>query len=71
MKQLAAGRDWAYAYEKALDAKLADHRELLEKGGDAPHQYIRGVIHGIDLAIDLLMETRSKHRQDGDVDFDN
>lgn len=70
MMQLAAGRGWEYAYRKALEEQLAVFRKELEMGGDAPHQYLRGVIHGIDLAIREMADMRLKHRQDGDADFE-
>jgi hypothetical protein len=70
MKQLTTGRDWEYAYEKALNGQLAVFKEELERGGDAPHQYLRGVIYGIRVAIGELVDARSKHRQDGDADFE-
>lgn len=70
MKQLASGRSWEYAYEKELEYQLAVHQEQLEQSGDAPHQYLRGIICGIRVAIKALAATREKHRQDGDADFE-
>lgn len=70
MKQLMGGRGWEYAYEKALEDQLAMAQHELERGGDAPHQYLRGVVYGIRVAIGELAEARSKHRQDGDADFE-
>lgn len=70
MIDLKAGRGWEYAYKEALEDQLARHKILLERGGDAPHQYVRGIIYGIDLAIRELKDARSKHAQDGDADFD-
>lgn len=67
--QLAAGRGWEYAYKKALEDQLARYRDELERAGDAPHVYLRGVIYGIRVAITELVEAREKHRQDGDADF--
>lgn len=70
MIELTTGRGWEYAYRKALEDQLARHRYELERGGDAPHQYLRGAIYGIDLAIKELSEVRVKYRQDGDADFE-
>lgn len=70
MKQLIAGRGWEYAYEKALMDQLAVFQEELERGGDTPHQYLRGVIYGIRVAIGEMSDARLKHRQDGDADFE-
>jgi hypothetical protein len=70
MIELTAGRGWEYAYRKELEDQLARHILALEMGGDAPHQYIRGVICGIRLSIKELSLARAKYRQDGDADFD-
>ena len=70
MKQLAAGRGWEYAYEKSLKEQLAVFQNELERGGDAPHQYLRGVIYGIRVAIGELSDARLANRQDGDADFE-
>lgn len=67
---LTVGRSWEYAYKKALEAQLASYRDQLEVTGDASHQYLRGVIYGIRVAITELSDARLKHRQDGDVDWD-
>jgi len=68
--QLTAGRTWEYAYKKALEEQLAVYRDQLEAAGDAPTQYLRGVIYGIRVAISEMSEARLKHRQDGDADFE-
>lgn len=70
MKELATGRGWEYAYEKALEEKLARDLMQLEMGGDVSTDYLRGSIHGIRVAIREFAEARSKHRKDGDADFD-
>jgi hypothetical protein len=70
MKQLTGDRGWEYAYKKELERQLEVFRNQLEGTEDNSIHYIRGVIHGIRVCIKELSEARSKHRQDGDADFE-
>jgi hypothetical protein len=67
--RLTGDRGWEYAYGQALERQLASYRDELEGCGDNSHQYLRGVIYGIRVAIAELREARSKHRKDGDADY--
>ena len=70
MIELTSGRSWEYAYKEQLEYQLASFRDQLEGTGDSSHNYLRGVIHGIRLAIKEMSLARAKHNQDGDADFE-
>lgn len=70
MNNLTAGRGWEYAYKKALEEQLEVYRDQLEASEATAHDYLRGVIHGIRVAIKELSDARVKHRKDGDADFE-
>jgi hypothetical protein len=68
MKDLSGARGWEYAYRKELEAEIEIMRDALEDSGEE-HNYLRGQIRGIRIAISRLTEVRERFNADEDEDI--